>query len=293
MSGSMKVHLYEVARHSSPPIEQVLRQIIAQPLDRRMRSVGTNELRLENLHEPHTGTNDTPYWLLDFTNLRFRNGPGRANRNTPVTGFQMAPDDGFGEATAALYDPHKRVLVIQYNHHGPRATVINAYINGFDPNTTHDYQFRVKIDNSAASKLANKRILTKLSIKISPPDISADLRNGGTSLQKALAIADELEGGTIEITIAAGQAKNAKLNHSKTSKLIERLKKLMDDDGAVEKIEVSGRANPESRVELVDLIEEKIEADINNLVLGPDRRYTQDSRLIGLIRARNGWDNLL
>lgn len=292
MSGSMKVHLYDVRRHASPPIEQMLTSIHGQQLAHRMRTIGVIDLRLEQCLPPSSGNNSSPYWLLDFTNIRFRNGPGKANRVAPMTGFNLGPQDGFGEETAALYDAQKRVLLVQYNHHGPRASGICSYVNSFDSNATHDYQLTIRINANAASRLNGKSILKKIDAKITPPKISANMRRQGVSLNKALDISDDMDGRTIEISISAGRSSNSKLNFQKARDFINSLQHLIGD-GAVERLEVSGKATPDSRVETIDLIEEKIEADINNLTLGPDLRYTQSSRWEALIRARNGWNSII
>lgn len=293
MSGNMKVHLYDVRRHVSPPIEQALNFIHSQQLAHRMRTIGTTDIRLEACHSPHSATNSSPYWLLDFTNIRFKNGPGRANRTVPMTGFNLGPNDGFGEETAVLYDAHKRVLLVQYNHYGPRASGICSYINSFDPNTTHDYNLTIRINANAANKLNSKSILKKIEAKITPPKISAAMRNNGTSLTRALDMSEDIGGNTIEISISAGRARNAKLNFQKARNFISSVQQLMSIDGAVDKLSVSGQATREATVEVIDLIEEKLEADINNLTLGTDLRYTQLSRWEGLIRARNGWSSIV
>jgi hypothetical protein len=293
MQGNMKVHLYDVRRHASPPIEQTLNSIHSHPLAHRMRTIGVTDIRLEQCLPPNTAVNSSPFWLLDFTNIRFRNGPGRANRLAPMTGFNIGPNDGFGEETAALYDPQNRVLLVQYNHHGPRASGICSYVNSFDPNSTHDYQFTIRINANAAVQLNRTSILKKIEARITPPKISTAMRNSGTSLGRALVISDDIGGNTIEISISAGRVRNAKLNFQKARDFITAMQQMMNIDGAVEKLEVSGQVTQGSRVEVIDLIEEKIEADISNLTLGPDLRYTQSSRWEALARARNGWSSII
>nr|WP_152034632.1 DUF6731 family protein [Paracidovorax avenae] len=210
-----------------------------------------------------------------------------------MTGFNLGPNDGFGEETAALYDPQARVFIVQYNHLGPRASGICSYINSFDHGTTHDYDFSIRIDASAANRLNGKSILKKIDAKITPPKISDSMRRGGTSLLKALDISDDMGGKTIEISISSGKSKNSKLNFQKARDFIASLQRLMSVDGAIEKLEIKGQSTQGAAVEVIDLIEEKVEANINNLTLGSDLRYTQASRWDGLIRARNGWNSIL
>lgn len=293
MSGHMTVHLYDVRRHSSPPIDQIFNSIMNQPLHQRMRKIANTDIRLEECLSPHSAVNSTPYWLMDFTNIRLKNGPGKANLLAPMTGFNIGPNEGFGEETAVLYDAQYRVLIIQYNHHGPRASSICSYFNSFDPSCTHDYSLTIRVDNNTATKFNGKRILKKVTIQITPPKISAQMRNGGTSLSKALQISDELDAESIELTISAGRSSGSRLNLDKTKRFIDNVKQQLGVKGAVGRLSVTGQTMQGTPVESIDLLEEKIEAEIDNLTLGSDLRYTRDSRWNALIRARNGWSSII
>ncbi len=293
MSGSMTVHLYDVRRHSSPPIDQTFNQIMSQPLAQRMRKIAHTDIRLEECLPPHSQRNSTPYWLLDFTNIRLKNGPGKANLLGPMTGFNIGPNEGFGEETAVLYDAQHRVLIVQYNHHGPRASSICSYFNSFDASQTHDYTLTIRVDTNTATKLNAKSILKKVTIQITPPKISPHMRNGGTSLSKALQISDELDAESIELTISAGRATGARLHLQRTRNLINHITQQFGVKGAVGKLSVTGQTMQGTPVEAIDLLEEKIEAEIDNLALGSDLRYTQDSRWNALVRARNGWSSIV
>lgn len=293
MPSNMKVHLYDVHNQASPPIEVALAAISATPLVHRMRSVGLNEIRLENCLPPNTSDNVTDYWLLDFTNLRFKNGPGRANRTAPMTGFNLGPEDGFGEETAALYDPTEKVLLVQYNHHGPRASAICSYINYLWLGVMTDYELTIRLNLNASLKLQKQTILRKIQTKITPPKISSDMKNSGTSLESALSLSNSIGGNSIEITISAGRSKKSKLNFEKGHEFISAIKQLMNNGDVVKKLEIEGRPSQGAPIETIDLIEEKIETTIDNLTLGSDLRYTQSSRWEGLLRARNGWSTIL
>lgn len=293
MASNMKVHAYDVHRHQSPAIEQMFATISAAPINARLRTIGITEMRMEACFPPNVGINQSNYWLMDFTNLRFKNGPGKANRSAPITGFNLTQNDGFGEETALLYDAKKRVILIQYNHHGPRATSIQSYINSFDVSRTHDYEFWIKPDVDALNRFRGKSILKKITAKISPPKISAQQRSSGVSLSSALQIANDLHGSHIEITISASKARNSKLNFQKAREFIIAVQNLASTTGAVEKLEASGKRSIDTPVEPIDLLSEKLEVSIDNLDLGRDLRYTQASRFEGLIRARNGWNSVL
>lgn len=293
MAQDMKVHLYDVKRHDSGPIDNLFQAILSDPIESRMRTVGTTEIRLEECIPPHTGDNSTGFWLLDFIKMRVSHGPGKASRNGPISGFDIGKNGGFGEETAALYDPQKKVILLQYNHNGPRATSICSYLNSYNPNTTEDYDMWIRMKAAATAKLNKTSIITKIHAKISPGDITSDLRNAGVGLNEAIKFSQYFDGHDIEIRITAGRKRKSQLNFQKTRDFVSSLQHLFGQNGAVEALEVTGKTAPESRPEPIDLMEDKLEEKITGLELGEDLRYTQKSRWLALIKARKGWDSIL
>jgi hypothetical protein len=127
MVGVMAVHLFEVrALHRTPPLAQLLERIHGDAIADRLRTVGHQEVRVETIAAPRSRGNNTPYWLLDFTKIRFEHGPGKASREDPIESFELDADQGFGEETAVLYDPRRQAMLIQYNHYGARSTIIET-----------------------------------------------------------------------------------------------------------------------------------------------------------------------
>ncbi len=290
-AAEMRIHVYDVHRENSPPLEQAITTMANFPLVNRLRTIGDHELRLEKFEPPFSENNDTAYWLLDFIRIRFDNGPGKASRTEEIQGFDLDDDDGFGEETAALYDAQKRVLIIQYNHNGPRSSRIGSYFNTFDPQILHDYQFWAKLDDSTSAKLGSKSIIKKFTVKIAPSKLSAQQRNSGVGMSKAMAVSDYLNGQHIEITVSSSNSPNSKLNLANAIAFATSLLGYKDIEGVIEKLEIVGKSSPTAKSEAIDLLLEKLEVCVGNLEMGPDRRYTTRSRWNGLIRARNGWAN--
>ena len=115
MKSKVKVHLYKVNyQPGSQPLEDVLTLANASQLGSRIRLCGQQDIRLDEAIPP---TQNRPYWLLDFGNIRFSSGPGRASRQTPTQSFNLQKGEGFAEETAALYDANSNAILIQYNRH--------------------------------------------------------------------------------------------------------------------------------------------------------------------------------
>lgn len=295
MVDAMRVHLYQVTNgQNTPAIETVFAAVQATPMAQRLRELGNSEIRLESILAPGGNANPTAYWFLDFTRLRFEHGPGKASRTAPVQGFTLGENEGFGEETAALYDPGRGYLLVQYNHFGVRASSIRDYLSFFIAGQIRDYEFRAKFDDASEAKLAQKQILTKIHFKIAPTNMTDAQRAANVGLGQALELNDSVRGQSVEVVISAGQSKNAMLSSKAAMKIINGLRSLIgSDQDVVDKFEVSGRTAIGERAEAIDMLSPKVEQTIDGIIMGPDRRYTQHSRWNALLRARNGWNNLI
>lgn len=300
MPGEMSVHLFEVRRmHNTQPLEDLLERIHGNALGDRLKTVGNQDVRLEVVAPPRSQANNSPYWLLDFTKIRYENGPGKASREEPIEGFELDEDQGFGEETSALYDPQRQVILIQYNHHGVRSGIIKNYfgVYGHNQNEFGSYEFNIRMDENADVRFAQKQIITKMHFKIAPPKMSAQQRHGNVSLGRSLAVSDNLGAETIEVVVSAGRGANAALSFDRVTALARNLMGMRQHGGVgdaiVSKLEVVGRETLAEPLDVVDLLKPKLEQRIGDLILGPDRRYTRRSRWDGLLRARNGWGRII
>lgn len=288
MTDSIKIHLYHVhAAPNTPAITTVFAEAQATQLPQRLRMLGNNEVRLENILSPNGPENPTPYWFLDMTRLRFAHGPGKASRTHPVIGFPLTVNEGFGEETAALYDPTTGYMLVQYNHYGVRAPSIRDYFSFFNAGQSREYEFRVKLDEAAEAKLAQKQIITKIRFKVAPAAMTQNQRTANVGLGQALALNDSLNGQSVEIIVSSGQKRNSMLSTQNAKLIISGLRSLLSLNGnLVERFEVSGKGSAEDRAEAIDMLSPKFEKKIDGIVMGPDRRYTQLSRWNALLSAR-------
>lgn len=292
----MKVHLFRV---SSQPVNErldtVLAAAAAMPIHERLRLIGQREMRLEAALAPHTRGNPSSYWLADFTTLRFEHGPGKASRTAPIAGFPLGADEGFGEETAVLYDPDTLHMLVQYNHHGPRAGSIQEYLSCVTQDTARSFEFQLRMDEQAEVRLAQRQVIKKIHFKIAPPRMSAGMRHAGVSIERALELSQDLGGQSIEVVISAGRGQ---LANGRANQMLAALRRVLDLDlvdghGAVETLKVHARADVDDETEVINLLMPKIEQEIGELQMGADRRYTRRSRWDGLLRARNGWTDII
>lgn len=251
-------------------------------LEQRVRTVYGREMRLEHIEKTTKGL-----WHLDFGLLRFDNGPGRASKSTPVTDFDLRDGEGFGEETAALYDPTTGFLALQYNHFGARASTIASYLSALD-STPNNYEFKISLDDSAVARLKKKKIFTKIEIKVAPGKLSKHFRENNVSLYSALSAQQKEFGGDV-VSITVGLDRGSQGSLSLSNKISAFLGMSGDEADAVKTLQISGRDDEQAPVDVIDLLEEVRVTHFNDMTLSSGLRYPLAERLNRIERAFNGW----
>lgn len=281
-----RTHLYKLETgEKSQCLEDVIRLAIVTSLDSRTRKLGSQDYRLEDAVIP---TEQEPYWILDFTKFRYDGGPGKASESTPVESFMMQGGYGFAEETAVLYDPKNGWLLIQYNHHGPRAQAISDYLSVFDIEKLSEFNFRLQLNLGAQARLKDKKIFTKLHIRVAPDRLSSAYRNANVSLVAALEAQTKTFGGDV-VTIEVGLERESKNSLNILKWIPSFLSMASEERDAVSSLTISGKDDLEYAIDPVDLIKERLEIVIKDLRLDDGLRYPQEDRYNALKRAYNGW----
>lgn len=293
----LKVNLFQVLRGDRDvPLEDVLRELAQVEIQHRTSRVGAYDVRLEHILEPESEGNPTPYWLMDFVKFRDTHGPGKAARNTAIRGFDLQPEEYFGEETAALYDPERKYLLLQYNHNGVKSTPISLYLNNFfqDDRRVANYEFRMKLDEASEVKLAKKQHITKMHFKIAPMKFTAAHRAEGVSLDRVLAFSNNHDGASIEITIAAARGeKLQKVNDILDSLRSFRQADREQDTQAITQFDLEAKEELDERAEKINMLMPALVQVMSGVEQGDDRRLTLKSRWDALVRARRGWADII
>lgn len=281
-----KIHLYKLdSAEGSDSLEDMLQMIDGHPLENRVRKSGYQPYRLEEVIVP---TDAEPYWLVDFTKMRHDGGPGKASKATPVESFDMAGGFGFAEETAMLYDAKAGFIVMQYNHHGPRAQSISEYLSIYDPNQANSYEFMLQLNPSAQARLNNKKFFTRLKIRIAPSKLSQAYREANVGLVTALESQTKLAGGDV-VFVDVGLDRENKGSLKLKNLLPAFLKMANHEPEAVSSLKISGRDEPDFPIDIVDLIGERLQSVIKSMPLDDGLRYPKAERYKALKRAYNGW----
>lgn len=285
----MKVYAFKVEPSAqSANLSDILQQINQQAnLRERIRLVNQTELRAEAI-EHRNGL-----WHMDFVRIRTAHGPGKVGRDTEVEGFEFDEEEGFGEETAALYDPESAYILIQYNHFGVRPASIADYLSSYDQNTKNLYTFKPKYDEDVERRLTHQGITRKLIFTLDVSRMSDQDRARGDSLSEAIDYGRRTGADRVKVEISVQGEKEKSLMGS-AKEAISALKNIHGQDpNAVKKLEVSGKEDRDSITEVLDLLGQRLFAEFTDLSLGSDLRYPREERWHALIRARNGWRPLI
>lgn len=288
MREKMKVHVFGVrCLDDGGELEDLIAQIKSDSLEKRIRKVGYNDIRIEHV-EYKNGL-----WFFDFGKFRDQHGPGKASKTTPITGFSFQQGEVFCEETACLYIPKNKHLIVQYNHHGTRIGLIQDYLSEYDENNGYAFEMLPKYDQAVEKKFRNRAATKKIIFEIDPRFLTQKDRVSGTALTQALDLGKQSQGEKIELTISAGRQKNKFLSQF-IDKTAETLKKTagINPDG-VTKLKVGVLENLDSRMEVLDLIEQRLVQEFSDIPLGEDLRFPRKARYSALERALNGWRNVL
>lgn len=288
MNEKMKIHAFGVKAHDkSGNLEDLLLQIQQDSLHSRVRLVGFTNMRIEDV------THKNGLWFFDFGKFREQNGPGKASKATPVQGFSFERGEVFCEETACLYVQRTGHLIIQYNHHGARVGKIQDYLNSYDQNNSYIFELVPKYDETVEQKFRNRAATKKIIFEIDPRFLNESDKISGTALTQALDLGKQSHGEKVELVISAGKPKMKYLSQF-VDKTAEVLKKIAGQNpDAITKLKVGVLENLDSRMEVLDLIAQRLVHEFGDIPLGHDLRFPQQDRYKALERAHNGWKNIL
>lgn len=288
MKEKLKVHAFGVKLHDkSGDFEDLLKQIKSDALQARVRTVGYSDMRIEDVREKDG------LLFFDFGKFRQQHGPGKASKTTPVKGFSFSKGEVFCEETACLYVPKFKHLIVQYNHHGARVGKIQEYLNLYDQNSSYNLELVPKYDENVERKFRSRAATKKIIFEIDPRFLSQSDKVAGTALTQALELGKQSRGEKVELIISAGKPKKSYLSDfiDKTADTL-KTKAGQNPDG-ITKLKVGVLESLDSRMEVLDLIAQRLVHQFDDIPVGGDLRFPQAERYKALYRAYNGWKNVL
>ncbi|QJX02453.1 hypothetical protein HML84_12640 [Alcanivorax sp. IO_7] len=150
-----------------------------------------------------------------------------------------------------------------------------------------------KYDDTVERKFHSRAATKKIVFEIDPRFLSQEDRVAGTALTQALDLGKRSRGEKVELTISAGRPRNNHLSDfiDKTANAL-KTKAGQKPDG-VTKLKVGVLENLDSRMEVLDLIAQRLVHQFDDIPVGADLRFPQVERYKALKRAYNAWKNVL
>lgn len=277
----MKIKPYKVTTPNGVDLSDILESIEQMSLDDRIEDTTTTRLRLDNERKTRAGV-----WFLDF--LKFRTaGPGKASDKNPTVDFDLAPDEYFGEETAALYDSGTDNFILQYNHFGPRSGAIETYLNIMADRWAGkrtEIELVPVLREDATERLDSAQLLKKFEFKLYLPGIRTRPQGRRKSLNQIVDNRLVSSAETISIQITAARSKS--LLSAEVRRYVSEMLGIRDD---VTQLVVLAKQDEEAPSEPIDLLQAQLMLDIPVELEGNKGRYDLNRRWAALSEAYQRW----
>lgn len=289
MAGKFTVHAFGVLhKDGSQALQDVLKLVEQDPIEDRNRYVGTSSIRIE--HIAYDAKDNV--WYMDFVKMRDTHGPAKGSKTKAVEGFLFKDDETFCEETAVIYSPKTNHIIVQYNHYGVKYAAIENYFSYYNDALNNVYELTPKYDADVERHFEKRSAIRKLEMGIDPRHLTKADKVQGTAVYDAIDVGDKSDAAHVSIEITATRGKKGKLNQY-IDKSVEFLRKLQaTNPNAVSKINATV-VSIDNKVQVLDLIAQRLSRTLSDLPLGDDKRWPRDDRYRGLRRVMLGWKAIL
>ena len=224
---------------------------------------------------------------MEFTQ-RTPEGPGYSEPDQNTRDFRIPPGGGFAQHTAAILSGD--YMAVQYNHNGPRHSVIPKYVQHLCPNLKAKVELNVLLDREVDSRFMGSRIQKKLVIGINRLNTLELLHDGGIGLNAALEMGERTDSGVVEIVLSNGGGKRGGPLRNVVETVLDLLNK---DRGSLTKLQARVQGE-DGKVETLNLLEHLEHSDIPTSSLslsgqGRYGRYTYSSRMSAMRQEFRKW----
>lgn len=278
--GAMKVYAYKVslADDWTHALEHAFRISYEKPLGKRLRQLSSSRVRLEEVRFSEEGI------YANFVLFRSGSGPAIVSDSSRLSEIDIREDQCFGEDTACLYDPVSRYLLVQYNHHGPKASAIQEYLCHAEEDRIHSYQLAPKLSPSSEEQIRSLAVVSRLEVSFAVSDLISHPNSKQLSFGQAIDLAGVNGAETMSLTI--GNRRGLALSAVKN--LISNLHAAASCGEGIKKLAVKAQLDEDSPRETIDLIAERLSCQVD-VPLGLGRRYHVEDRWSKLAAVLKDW----
>ncbi|GAB3190041.1 DUF6731 family protein [Hydrogenophaga aquatica] len=288
MSKFVTVNLFDVewTKNKCQKLSDTLDEFKSLPLDKRWRQ----DIRLDTIDKvPAEPLRSLPErYHLNFTKRRDI-GPGKLGTTAPISDIHLQVGEDFGEETAAIYVPSKKILLVLHNQIGIGPSRMMAYLNALDPGTNRffDYVAGPRLDNKVMTRLNSMRNILSVDIATTVDALQASADGVALPLAQASRVASAKK---VTLRLSANVTRK-KTNFLGVNTVVEFVKSMTKQGDDVSKLQIKGE-DPTTGVkdQMIDLLRHKVKQTYkaSELVVH-NHRYTEQSRLWLLDRALKLW----
>lgn len=251
----MNVYHYSVnALGETPGLEATLALLQNRPLDERAATCGNQRVRLETIERVSTAGAEI-LWELKFSRIRDSNWPGVATNSSEAQDLELDADQYLSEETFAIFSETRGRIVIQYNHHGVRASRIQEYFQVFSGCSGAAYQFIAILNSDAYAKFQAKKFVTNVDVCIEGVTAADIAYFNGAGIGAALEAGVSAEATTLKCSFSVdARTRTNRLNWP----WVERLAGfVMLRGGEADRLVVNAKASEDEPIEVIDLIDSR------------------------------------
>ena len=281
----MKIFLYKNEdKGGDYLLSTALDDCISYNLDQREQELDGKAFVLESINK------NKDLYEMEFTLRREDYGPGRSQKGQSTVDFDLGDNEGFGEQAAALYSPSHELVLVQYNHYGPRAKgMLDCLWHICHSQGGHylDSRWNNVLDEATMARLAKGTIQKRLEVSIAGTGLSEVSHEAHNPLDSMLQLREQVNAGNLSLTLSLGKGRKGESLNLKN--FIREIKKFMDSEDVVK---LKARVGHEdSADEVIDFLGGRVqsEVDVDLLEKTNGRRYTFKSRIKVMKRELRKW----
>lgn len=220
----------------------------------RMYQYRGEEARLQKVDKLRiqVGRRQKDIWELQFLRIRKNVLPGIASDDGSFDPLDLDDDEGIGEEVSVLYDRQHSIIFIQRNRNSLSPTGIEEYFN--EVMEGQGIIFKPIILPDDYLRLTDSDYFRTITISFA--DIRMTEENENSSMSQIVQAVEQFQGVNAEIKITLGPKgkKGQSLSREEILKSISQFR----DRSDVTKFKVSRKEHEDARVEVCDLIEQRL-----------------------------------
>lgn len=250
MEKVLKYDFYEIImpEEDQTPFETILQSVNELQGAARTFDNGSYHVQLIALHRRGG------YFLGDLARIRMNDIPDKMRLNGERQTIELDDDQGLGELTSFIYNPAIRALVFMRNKFSVSASGFASYFQNLGHIQGVMYLEHI-LETDAYRKLARMTSSSKFEVGFAAPGNAAIYANLGLRPQTLTGLMDASPKVKIDFTFSVERDRHTSLP-VRSIRTIVRNFRGGDYEENITRLQVSGKEDPEQRVEVVDLLEE-------------------------------------